>query len=66
MNLGGEGKVLKNDPSLRRPVPATTDENTDRVHYMVMDDRKVTINQIANTVSIFCEGVEHILHNELA
>ena len=45
-----------------RPSTATTDENIAHVHRVVMDDRCLTVNQIANTVDI---SREKILHNEL-
>ena len=31
---------------------------------VVMDDRRLNVNQIANTVGIFRERVENILHDE--
>ena len=56
---------LEDDPRSGRPVTATTQENIDRVYHMVMDDRRLTVNQIANAVGISRERVENILHNEL-
>uniref|UniRef100_A0A3Q0T381 Mos1 transposase HTH domain-containing protein n=1 Tax=Amphilophus citrinellus TaxID=61819 RepID=A0A3Q0T381_AMPCI len=56
---------LEDDPRSGRPVTATTRENIDRVHHMVMDDSRLTVNQIANAVGISRERVENILHNEL-
>ncbi|XP_014782743.1 uncharacterized protein LOC106878136 [Octopus bimaculoides] len=47
------------------PATATTQENIDLVHHMVIDDRHLNVNQITNAVSIFCERVENILHNKL-
>ena len=44
---------------LDRPASATTQENINRVHYMVMDDRRLTVNQIANAVAISRERVEN-------
>ena len=43
---------LEDDPGSGRPATATTQENIDRVHHMVMDDRCLTVNQIANAVGI--------------
>lgn len=31
----------------------------------MMDDTGLTVNQMVNTISIFCERVENILHYEL-
>ena len=56
---------LEDDPRSGRPATATTQENINRVHHMVMDDRRLTVNQIANTVGISRERVENILHKEL-
>ena len=45
-----EFKSLEDDPRSGRPATATTQENIDRVvHHMVMDDRRLTVNQIADT-----------------
>ena len=43
---------LEDDPRSRCPVIATTQENIDCVHHMVMDDRRLNVNQIANAVGI--------------
>ena len=56
---------LEDDPRPGRPVTATTQENVDHVHHMVMDDRRITVNQVASSVGISRERVENILHNEL-
>ena len=55
---------LEDDPRSGRPASATTQENIDCVHHMVMDDRRLTINQIAD-VAICRERVKNILHKEL-
>ncbi|XP_076054483.1 protein GVQW3-like [Oratosquilla oratoria] len=56
---------LEDDPRSERPATATTQENTTRVHHMVIDDRRLTVNQIANTIGISYERVENILYKEL-
>ena len=56
---------LEDDPRSGRPASATTQENINRVHHMVMDDRRLTVNQIADAVAISRERVENILHQEL-
>ncbi|XP_076059482.1 protein GVQW3-like [Oratosquilla oratoria] len=55
---------LEDDPRLGRPVTATTQENIDRIRHMVMDGRRLNVNQIANTSGISRERVENILHKE--
>ena len=48
-----------------RPASTTTQKNIDRVYHMVMDDRHLTVNQIADAVAISRERIENILHQEL-
>ena len=43
---------LKDDPRSGHPASAATQENIDHVHHMVMDDRSLTANQIADAVAI--------------
>ena len=45
-------KSLEDDPRLGRPFTATTQENMDCIHQMVMDDRRLDVNHIANVMSI--------------
>ena len=61
----GEGESLEDDPRLGRPSTATTQENIDCIHEMVMKGRQLTISLLANVISISRERVENILHNEL-
>ncbi|MCU7903101.1 MAG: helix-turn-helix domain-containing protein [Candidatus Thiodiazotropha sp. (ex Lucinoma aequizonata)] len=56
---------LEDDPRSGRPSTATTQENVDRVHDMIMDDRRLTTRYIASVVDISRERVENILTNEL-
>ena len=56
---------LEDDPRSGRSSTATTQENIDHIHQMVMNDRRLTISHLANVISISCERVENILHNEL-
>ncbi|XP_076029120.1 histone-lysine N-methyltransferase SETMAR-like [Oratosquilla oratoria] len=57
---------LKDDPRSGRPAAtATTQENIDCLHHMIMGDRRLTVNQIGNTVGVSGERVENILHKEL-
>ena len=54
---------FEEDPIAR----STTHKNIDRVHHMMMDDRRLVVNHIANSVGIRFskERVENIMHNEL-
>ena len=56
---------LEDDPRSGRPSIATTQEKIDRIHQMVMNDRRLTISHLANVISISRERVENILHNKL-
>ena len=56
---------LEDDPRSGRPSMATTQEIIDRIHQMVMNDRRLTINYLASVISISRERVENILRNEL-
>ena len=58
-NRGRES--LEDDPRSGRPSTATTQENIDRIHQMVMNDRRFN----HESLSIYREQVENILHNEL-
>lgn len=40
-------------------------ENIDHVHQMLTDDKWMTINQIANAISIYDEGFQNIQQNEI-
>ena len=62
-NIGRES--LKDDPRPGHPASATIQENINHVHHMVMNDRHLTVNQIADAVAISHERVETILHQEL-
>ena len=52
LNSRGDGRALKMTPRSGRPATATTQENIDRVHRMVMDERRLTDNQIYNAEGI--------------
>ena len=56
---------LEDDLRSGRPSTATTQQNIDRIHKMVMDDRHLSVNYIANVMSISRERLENILHEEL-
>ena len=56
---------LEDDPRSGRPASAITQGNIDRVHDMVIDNRRLTVNQIADAVAISREQVKNILNQEL-
>ena len=47
------------------PKSATTPEITEQVHDMVLDDRRMKVREIAETIGISKERVGYILHEEL-
>lgn len=56
---------FENYPGSGRSETAATEGNVDRVHRMLMDNRRMAINQKCNAICISRERVENILHNEL-
>lgn len=45
---------------------ATTEENIDSVHHMLINDMRLAINQIANALILSCMRDQNILDNEVA
>jgi transposase len=43
---------LEDDPRKGRPKSATTPEITEQVHDMVLDDRRMKVHEIAETIGI--------------
>jgi histone-lysine N-methyltransferase SETMAR len=56
---------LKNDPREGHPKSATTPEIIEQVHDMLLDDWRMKVHEIVQTISISKERVEYILHEEL-
>jgi len=56
---------LEDDPREGRPKSATTPEIIEQVHDMVLDDRRMKVREIAETIGISKERVGYILHEEL-
>jgi len=56
---------LEDDPREGRPKSATTPEIIEQVHDMVLDDRRMKVREIAETIGISKEHVGYILHEEL-
>lgn len=48
-----------------RPKEAVTDENIKKVHKIILNDRKVKLQEIADIVKISTERVHHIVHEYL-
>ena len=58
-------KSLEDDPRSGRPVTSTTSETIEAVENIVMEDRRVTIRQIEDTLGISFGSVGTILHEHL-
>jgi hypothetical protein len=59
------GRTHTNDePHSGRPKTATTPEIVDKIHHMVLADRRIKVHEIAEAVRMSDERVFHILHNE--
>lgn len=56
---------LEDDPRSGRPKTATTPEMVDKVHDLVLNDRRLKASEIAEAVGISKERVLYILHEEL-
>ena len=59
-------KSVEDDPRSGRPSTSSTQENIEAVERIVMEDRRVTVDQIVDTLGISYGSVESILHEHLA
>jgi hypothetical protein len=56
---------IKDDANSGRPKEAATDENIKKVHKIILNDRKVKLIEIAETLKISKERVGQIVHEYL-
>lgn len=56
---------LKGDLEGEKSKTGATDVNTEKVHNMVLDDRRLKVYEISKAIGLSEERVRHILHNEL-
>ncbi|KAF7282540.1 hypothetical protein GWI33_002404 [Rhynchophorus ferrugineus] len=47
------------------PKYVVTDENIKKIHKMILIDRKLKLDQIADTLKISSESLHHIIHEYL-
>ncbi|KAF7283126.1 hypothetical protein GWI33_001276 [Rhynchophorus ferrugineus] len=47
------------------PKEVVADENIYKIHKMILNDRKLKLNEIADTLKILIERVHHIIHEYL-
>lgn len=60
----GRTSVL-DEPSTGRPMEVTTPEMINKVHDMIMADRRIKLREIAEALNISCERVWNIVHQHL-
>ncbi|KAF7277753.1 hypothetical protein GWI33_009176 [Rhynchophorus ferrugineus] len=48
-----------------RPKEVVTDENMKKIHKIILNDRKLKLNEIADTIKISTERVHYIIHEYL-
>ena len=58
-------KSLEDDPRSGRPVTVTTPEIIDSMRELLDEDRRITVESIAEQVNISIGAVHNIIHNEL-
>jgi hypothetical protein len=56
---------LEDGPREESPKNATTLEIIEQVHDMILDDRRIKVREIVETIGISKESVRYILHEEL-
>ena len=56
---------VKDEHLAGRPVYVSTTENIDVVHDLTLEDRRIGLKGIAETLKTFCERIFHIVHHEL-
>ena len=59
------GDLLEEDPRSGRAVTVTTEEKVGKVHDIIMADRRVTTDHIANKLGTSRERFKAIIYNEL-
>jgi len=60
------GRVSTSDEARSgRPVEVTTSEMIEKIHKIVLEDRRLKVHQIAETCRMSAERVRNILHNHL-
>lgn len=57
--------TIEDDPRSGRPKTATTPQIIQKIHDMVLDDRRLKVREIASAAGISAERVWHILHEDL-
>lgn len=56
---------VADEPRSGRPTSATTEDKVDAVHDLILEDRRISAKNVAETVGISKERILHIIHNIL-
>ena len=59
------GNLLEEDPRSGRPFTVNTEEMVGKVHDIILADRRVTTDHIANNLGTSRERIQAFSHNEL-
>jgi len=59
------GRTLTKDEACERPVEVTTPEMIEKIHRIVMENRRMKVRDIVEIVDISVDRVHNILHKEL-
>ncbi|XP_055916518.1 protein GVQW3-like [Eupeodes corollae] len=61
-----KGRVsTSNEPRSRRPVEVTNPDMIEKIHQIVLEDRRLKVGEIAKTCKMSNERVQNILHQHL-
>jgi histone-lysine N-methyltransferase SETMAR len=56
---------VTDEPRSGRPVSAATEENTDEIHDLILEDRRISVKKIVEILQISRERVSHVIRNIL-
>lgn len=56
---------IEDDPRSGRPATSQNEENIDKIEKIVMEDRRITIDQLADILKISSGSIHSILHDQL-
>ncbi|CAF1081757.1 unnamed protein product [Rotaria sp. Silwood1] len=56
---------IEDDPKCGRPITATDDQTVKAIESLIIEDRRITIHQIADAVGISTGTVDGIIHDQL-
>jgi predicted HTH transcriptional regulator len=57
--------ITEDDERSGRPIRVTIPENADAIHFMILDNRRISAKKIAEALAIYRERVGYIIHEIL-